>query len=38
MGRKGPAEEVARTIEFLLSPNSSFTSGAVVTIDGGWIC
>ncbi|KAL8645851.1 MAG: hypothetical protein Q9210_006481 [Variospora velana] len=37
LARKGDAEEVARLIGFLLSPESSFVNGAVVPIDGGWI-
>ncbi|KAL9006513.1 MAG: hypothetical protein Q9188_000750 [Gyalolechia gomerana] len=35
MGRYGQPEEVAKLIAFLLSEESSYTSGAVVTIDGG---
>ncbi|KAJ5738509.1 hypothetical protein N7493_001664 [Penicillium malachiteum] len=33
--RKGEAEEVAKTIAFLLSDDTSFTTGAIVTVDGG---
>lgn len=33
--RKGEAEEVARTIAFLLSDDSSFTTGTVLSVDGG---
>ena len=38
LARKGDAEEVAELIAFLLSPQSSFINGAVIPIDGGWIC
>ncbi|KAL8943757.1 MAG: hypothetical protein Q9216_000863 [Gyalolechia sp. 2 TL-2023] len=37
MGRYGQPEEVAKLIAFLLSEESSYTSGAVVTIDGGLV-
>lgn len=35
MQRLGKAEEVARTILFLSCPDSSFTTGAVIEVDGG---
>ena len=35
MGRMGKAEEVANTILFLASDESSFTTGAEVMVDGG---
>lgn len=35
MGRMGKAEEVALTILFLASDESSFTTGAELTVDGG---
>jgi len=38
LARKGDAEEVAKLIAFLLSPESGFVNGVVVPIDGGWIC
>ena len=37
LARKGIAEEVAKSIAFLLNPESSFVNGVVVLIDGGWI-
>ena len=36
MGRFGSAEEVARTVVFLSSPASSYTTGTNVIIDGGY--
>ena len=38
LARRGDAGEVAELIAFLLSPQSSFINGAVVPIDGGFIC
>ena len=35
MGRMGKAEEVANTILFLASDESSFTTGAEFMVDGG---
>ncbi|HBK75480.1 MAG TPA: short-chain dehydrogenase, partial [Gammaproteobacteria bacterium] len=34
-GRAGASEEVADAIVFLASPRSNYTSGAILTIDGG---
>jgi 3-oxoacyl-[acyl-carrier protein] reductase len=35
-GRAGAVDEVAPTVVFLASDRSSYTSGTIVTIDGGW--
>lgn len=34
--RKGTPEEIANVIVFLLSDESSFVTGAVWPVDGGW--
>lgn len=34
-GRAGTAEEVANTVAFFASPKSSYTSGTILTINGG---
>jgi NAD(P)-dependent dehydrogenase (short-subunit alcohol dehydrogenase family) len=36
LGRLGSVDEVANTVVFLASDRSSYTSGAIVTIDGGF--
>ena len=36
MGRSGETHEVAKAMMFLASEESSFTTGAVLTVDGGW--
>lgn len=36
--RKGRADEVAALIAYLLGSESTFTTGAVYPIDGGWYC
>ncbi|RYO97515.1 hypothetical protein DL766_010206 [Monosporascus sp. MC13-8B] len=38
LARKGDPEEVAEAIAFLLGPQSSFISGVVLPIDGGFAC
>ncbi|MFW0794914.1 SDR family oxidoreductase [Gordonia sp. CPCC 205515] len=35
LGRAGNPEEVAGTVEYLLGPASSYTTGAEITVDGG---
>jgi len=35
IGRMGKPEEVARTILFLASDDSAWTTGTVMTVDGG---
>jgi 3-oxoacyl-[acyl-carrier protein] reductase len=37
VGRFGTAEEVAHAIAFLASPRSSYITGHVLTMDGGWV-
>jgi NAD(P)-dependent dehydrogenase (short-subunit alcohol dehydrogenase family) len=34
-GRVGKPEEIAAMVAFFASPHSSYTSGAVITIDAG---
>jgi len=36
MGRLGRPEEIAQVILFLASDKSSFMTGAIVAVDGGW--
>ena len=34
--RIGKSEEVAQTVVFLLSDASSYTTGQILSVDGGW--
>ena len=36
MGRFGTPEDIGNAVLFLLSDRSSFVTGAVLPVDGGW--
>lgn len=36
--RQGTAEEVAGTVAYLLGPDSTYVTGSVHGVDGGWDC
>jgi 2-keto-3-deoxy-L-fuconate dehydrogenase len=36
MGRLGTAEEIAALAVYLASDESSYTTGAIHVVDGGW--
>jgi len=38
MGREGKPSEVAELISWLLCDGSSYMTGTVQSIDGGWAC
>ncbi|MBE4908663.1 SDR family oxidoreductase [Bacillus luteolus] len=38
MGRPGEAEEVAEAVAFLVSSKSSYITGQVLSVNGGWYC
>ncbi len=35
MGRYGKVEEIAKTVRFLLSDDSAYTTGQNIRVDGG---
>ncbi len=37
VGRFGKPEEIAAAVAYLASPEAGFTTGASLTVDGGWI-
>ncbi len=38
LGRIGLPEEIAKSVAFLLSDESSFTTGSLFAVDGGYVC
>lgn len=38
LGRRAQPEEIAKLVVFLLSEDSSYTTGSVYQIDGGMLC
>jgi NAD(P)-dependent dehydrogenase (short-subunit alcohol dehydrogenase family) len=35
--RQGTAEETGNVLAFLLGPDSTFVTGSVYSVDGGWL-
>jgi NAD(P)-dependent dehydrogenase (short-subunit alcohol dehydrogenase family) len=38
LGRPGLFSEIAHAVLFLVAPDSSYVTGVVMPVDGGWIC
>lgn len=36
LGRPGTTQEIAHAVTFLVAPEASYVTGAVLTVDGGW--
>ena len=36
MGRRGETSELVGAVRFLASPEASYVTGAVLSVDGGW--
>lgn len=36
LARKGNPEDIANAVQFLASPQSSYITGQIITVDGGW--
>jgi NAD(P)-dependent dehydrogenase (short-subunit alcohol dehydrogenase family) len=36
LGRPGTCEEIANSVLFLAAPESSYITGQVLCVDGGW--
>ena len=36
LGRQGTVDEIAVGVQFLLDPENTYTTGHILTIDGGW--
>ncbi|BDG42785.1 elongation factor P 5-aminopentanone reductase [Saccharococcus caldoxylosilyticus] len=38
IGRLGTADEVAKTVSFLISDAASYITGQIISVNGGWYC